>query len=632
VITVAGAELQAGDRPGDAEAPLTRVLGMARPFAPRLALASLLGAGAIGAGIGLIATSAWLISRASQRPPESALALAIVGVQFFGLSRGLFRYGQRVTGHEVAFRALADLRVKSYARLESLAPAGLPAFRSGDLLARVVHDIDSLQDLLLRVIPPFVIALVVGAATVALIWWIMPAAGLILLAAVILAATALTWLTGRLARGAQSRQATLRAELTAAVVDLTQGGPELTAYGALGAHLERTSAIEAQLTEVASATARTTGIGQGLATALSGLAMWGALTVGVAAVRGGTLDAVLLAVIALVPLAAFELVTDLPVATQTLQRVRHSAARTLELIDRDPPVADPAEHRPLRPGPYTLRVHGLRARYDAPGPWVLDGLDLELAAGRSVAVVGRSGAGKSTLADVLLRFLPYDEGSITLDGVEISQLAGDDYRRVIGLVSQAAHVFDTTLEENLRVAARSASAAELRRALGGAGLLDWVDGLPRGLDTRVGARGAQISGGQRQRLALARALLADFPILVVDEPGEHLDTATADGLVADLLSGTERRATLLITHRLAGLEAVDEVIVLEGGRAVERGSHAELLARSGSYSQMWAREGGGGRAQAGDVAPSLPRPSLRERLALDPAARRRSARGRARIG
>ncbi len=576
---------------GGPEAPLHRSLGLARPAAGRLALAALLGAGAIGGGIGLIATSAWLISRASQRPLESALALAIVAVQFFGLSRGLFRYGQRLVGHDAAFRALADLRVSSYARLEALAPAGLPAFRSGDLLARLVHDIDSLQDLLLRVVPPFLVALLVGAGTVALVWWILPGAGLILLVALLLAVMALTWLTGRLSRRSESRQASVRGELTAAVVDLIEGAPELTAYGALSAQLERTAAIDAQLTQVACASARTAGVGQGVATLLSGLAMWGALLIGVAAVRAGELPGVLLAVIALVPLAAFELVTDLPTATQTLQRVRRSATRTLEVMDAHPPILEPRDPEPVPSGSRrTLRVRGLRTRYGDDGGWVLDGLDLDLVAGRSVALVGRSGAGKSTLAGVLLRFLPYQAGSVTLDGAEICDLDGDEYRQVIGLVSQDAHIFDTTLDENLRLARRDALPAELDSALSRARLLDWTEGLPEGLQTRVGAHGARISGGQRQRLALARALLAEFPVLVVDEPGEHLDTPTADALTADLLDTTAGQAVLLITHRLAGLDAVDEVIVLDGGQALERGTHVELLALGGRYAQMWARE------------------------------------------
>jgi thiol reductant ABC exporter CydC subunit len=573
------------------EAPIRTTLALARPVAGRLAIAALLGAGAIGGGIGLIATSAWLISRASQRPAESSLAIAIVAVQFFGLSRGLFRYGQRLVGHDAAFRALADLRVSTYTRLETLAPAGLPAFRSGDLLARLVHDIDSLQDLLLRVIGPFVIALLVGAGTVGLMWWILPAAGVILLAALLLAATALTWLTGTLSRRSESKQAAIRGELTAAVVDLIEGAPELTAYGALGAQYARTGEIDARLTQVAGAGARTAGVGQGLATLLSGLAMWGALVAGIVAVHAGTLSGVLLAVIALVPLAAFELVTDLPTATQTLQRVRRSAARTLEVIHARPPVVEPADPRPMPVGfPPALRVRGLRARYGEAGPWVLDGLDLDLLPGQTIGLVGRSGAGKSTLADVLLRFLPYQAGSVALSGIEISDLNGDDYRQVVGLVSQDAHIFDSTLEENLRLARRDATPAELDSALRGARLQEWTQGLPDGLATRVGAQGALISGGQRQRLALARALLADFPVLVVDEPGEHLDTPTADALVADLLDTADGRAVLLITHRLAGLDGVDEVIVLDSGRAIERGSHSELLARGGAYARMWARE------------------------------------------
>jgi thiol reductant ABC exporter CydC subunit len=578
----------------DTEAPIGATLALAHPASGRAALASLLGAGAIGAGIGLIATSAWLISRASQRPPESALAIAIVAVQFFGLSRGLFRYGQRLQGHDTAFRALADLRTSSYERLEALAPAGLPAFRSGDLLARVVHDIDSLQDLMLRVIPPFLIALLVGAGTVCLVWWILPVAGLILIAALVLAAVALTWLTGRLARRSEALQAGARAELTAGVVDLLEAAPELAAYGALGSQRRRIVATDARLTQLVADAARTAGVGQGFATLLSGLAMWGTLLVGITAMRAGALDGVLLAVIVLIPLAAFELLTDLPAAAQALQRVRRSAARTIEVLESVPVVVEPDEPRslpvPIPAAPHVLRVRGLRTRYGADGPWVLDGLDVELASGRNVAVVGPSGAGKSTLADVLLRFLPYQGGSVTLDGTSIEELCGDDYRRVVGLVSQDAYIFDTTLEENLRLARRDATAAELRDALRGAQLLDWTEELPAGLGTRVGAHGAQISGGQRQRLALARALLADFPILVIDEPGEHLDTVTADALVADLLDATTPRATLLITHRLAGLEAVDEVIVLADGRAPERGTHTELLALGGRYARMWRRE------------------------------------------
>ncbi len=530
----------------------------------------MLGAGAIGAGIGLIATSAWLISRASQRPPESALALAIVGVQFFALSRAVFRYGQRLAGHDAAFRALAEIRVSAYRRLEALAPAGLAAFRSGDLLARIVHDVDSLQDLLLRVIPPFAIALIVGVVTVSLMWWILPVAGLILLAALALAATAVPWLTGRLAKRSESRQAEARGELTATVVDLLQGAPELVAYGALDAQLQRAGAAEASLARIAGAGARTAGVGQGLTTLLPGLAMWGALLVGIGAVTRGALDGVLLAVVALVPLASFEMVSELPAATQTLQRVRRSAARVFDILGADPPVTDPEHPLAVPSKTPTVRVQGLRARYAEHSPWALDGIDLELGPGQTVAIVGRSGAGKSTLANVLLRFLPYQEGSVTLAGVALDAMAGDELRRVVGLISQDAHVFDTTLEENLRLARRDATEEELRRALGRARLLDWTDGLPAGLATRVGPNGAAISGGQRQRLAVARALLADFPVLIVDEPGEHLDTLDrrcARRGSARLHAGARRAADHPPAGRTRAGRRGDRARARAGGRA-----------------------------------------------------------------
>jgi len=575
---------------------LLQTLALARPAAGRLALATLLGAGALAAAIGLIATSAWLISRSAQRPQESAVAIAIVGVQFFALSRGLCRYAERIVGHDAALRVLSDLRVSVYERLEQLAPLGLPAFASGDLLARLIGDIDSLQDLLLRVMPPFAIALLVGAATVGLVWWMLPAAGLILLLALLIAGTLVPWLTGTLAARTEARQAAVRGELTALDVDLIEGAPELAVNGATAEQLRCAMAADTEVTHLAATAARTAGIGQGLTSLCIGLAMWGALVVGVSAVHAGRLEGVLLAGIVLIPLVAFELVTGLPSATQTLQRVRRSAARVFEVMDTPPPVQEPARPVTLVDDPRALRTeHALRVRdlrYSYPGQKrrALDGVDLDLSPGRRVALVGPSGAGKSTLAAVLLRFLPYDEGSVTLDGVELADLDGDVSRRVVGLVAQDAHVFDSTLEENLLLAKRGATESELDDALGAARLLDWTRALPAGLQTEVGERGERMSGGQRQRLAIARALLADFGVLILDEPGEHLDTQTADAIVAEELTLTEGRTTLLITHRLTGLEDVDEVLMLDHGRVLERGTHDELLDLCGRYAELWRRE------------------------------------------
>jgi thiol reductant ABC exporter CydC subunit len=577
-------------QPPEAKESVRRTVAMASPPTGRLVLATLLGAGAVAGGVGLMATSAWLISRASQRPSESVLAVAIVGVQFFGLSRGFFRYGERLVAHDAAFRLLADLRVRFYERLERLAPLGLPEFKRGDLLARMVQDVDSLQDITLRVIPPFGIAFLVGSAAVALVWWILPPAGGILLGLLLVSATAVPWLTGRLARRSEARQAAARGALSSAVVELAEAAPELVAYGAVDRQLARVAAADSELTRIARASGRTAGIGLSAATGLAGLAMWGALAVGTASVGSGHMDGVLLAVVALVPLAAFELVADLPAATQALSRVRRAAARLCRLLDAPEPVPDPARPSPVPEGLPALRARSLRARYSHDGAWVLDGVDLDLVPGRRVAVVGRSGAGKSTLAAVLVRFLPYQHGRVMLGPVAIEDLSGDDLRKVVGIVAQDAHVFAASIEENLRLARRDAGAADIVDALRVSRLEELVERLPMGLSTEAGEDGADLSGGERGRLAVARACLADFPVLVLDEPGEHLDAPTGDSITADLLSMSPRSAVLLITHRLAGLEGMDEVMVLDKGRVVERGCHADLLRRGGWYRRLWETE------------------------------------------
>ena len=571
----------------DSRAGIVRTLGIARSARRKLAEASLLGAGAIGASIALMGTSAWLISRAAQHPSEASLTLAIVGVQFFGLSRGFFRYGERIVGHDAALRVLADLRVRVFQRLEAVAPAGLPVFRRGDLVARFVDDVDSLQDVVLRVLQPFLVAGLVGAGTVAALWWFLPQAGVVLLVALVLSATAVPWLTGRLARREESRQATVRGELSASVVDLVEGAPELLVMGAIGNQLGRVDDSDRRLREVARHGAGTTGIGLGLTTALAGLASWGALTLGVQATHAGSLNGALLAVLALVPLAAFELASPLPAATQAFQRSRVAAARVFEAMDAPAVVHEPATPVALDDEPHTLDLRNVWATYPGAGRAALRGVDLVLSPGRRVALVGPSGAGKSTLADVLVRFLPADSGEATLDGVPLELMAADDVRRVVGLVEQRPHLFDTTLAENLRIGRRSATDEDLAGVLTRVGLGSWLEGLPDGLRTPVGPAGGRLSGGQRQRVAVARALLADFPILVLDEPGEHLEPAAADALTADLLALTEGRSTLLITHRLTGLEQVDEIMVLDEGRVVERGSHRDLVTYGGRYAGLW---------------------------------------------
>lgn len=306
----------------------------------------------------------------------------------------------------------------------------------------------------------------------------------------------------------------------------------------------------------------------------------------------GRLPGVALAVVVLTPIAAFEAVAGLPLAVQYRQRAARGAERVWEVLDAPVPVREPERPATAPATPFPLEVRGLAARYAGQERDALSGVDLTLTAGKRVAVVGPSGAGKTTLAQVLLRFLDAREGGVSLGGTDAAALDGDTVRRFVGLCAQDAHLFDSSVRENLALARKDATEDDLRDALRRARLLEWVDALPAGLDTLVGEHGARLSGGQRQRLALARALLADFPVLVLDEPAEHLDLPTADALTADLLAVTEGRTTLLITHRLQGLEAVDEVIVLDEGRVTQSGPYAELVSVAGPLRTMLERERG----------------------------------------
>ncbi|NGO10677.1 thiol reductant ABC exporter subunit CydC, partial [Streptomyces sp. HC44] len=569
---------------------LARVRAMAGPRRGRLALALLLGSLALGSAVGLMATSGWLISRASQQPPVLYLMVAVTATRAFGIGRAVFRYAERLVSHDAVLRMLADTRVAVYRRLERLAPAGMRTTRRGDLLSRLVADVDALQDYWLRWLLPASAAVVVSAASVGFTAWLLPEAGAALALGLLAAGIGVPLVTGAVARRAERRLAPARGVLATRVADLLTGTAELTVAGALPARTAEARQADSALTRIASRTATATALGDGLTALISGLTVAATALVGAQAVTDGRLSGVLMAVVVLTPLAAFEAVLGLPLAVQYRQRVHKSAERVYEVLDAPDPVREPERPREAPASPFPLVLQGLSARHHGQDRDALAGLDLTLEQGRRVAVVGPSGSGKTTLAQVLLRFLDADAGTYTLGGVDAYDLDSDDVRRLVGLCAQDAHLFDSSVRENLLLARKDATEAELRAALERARLLDWADGLPDGLDTLIGEHGAWLSGGQRQRLALARALLADFPVLVLDEPAEHLDLPTADALTTDLLAATEGRTTLLITHRLAGLEAVDEVIVLAEGRVVQRGPYGELAAVDGPLREMRERE------------------------------------------
>ncbi|MEU7485204.1 thiol reductant ABC exporter subunit CydD [Streptomyces sp. NPDC042319] len=584
--------------------PLSRLRALAGPHRSRFALALLLGSCALGSAVGLMATSGWLISRASQHPPVLYLMVAVTATRAFGIGRAVFRYAERLVAHDAVFRMLADARVAVYRRLEKLAPAGLRDRSRGDLLSRLVADVDAGQDYFLRWLLPVGAAVVVGAGSAGFTAWLLPEAGAVLAAGLLLAGVAVPLVSAALARRAERRLAPARGALAARIVDLLTGTAELTVAGALRERLAGTRRADRDLTAVASRSAAAAGAGAGLTALLTGLTAAAAAVVGVQAVHDGRLSGVSLAVVVLTPLAAFEAVAGLPLAVQYRQRTRRAAERVFEVLDAPAPVREPDAPEELPESPFPLVVSGLTARHPGQHRPALDGVGFTLAPGRRIAVVGPSGSGKTTLAQVLLRFLDREAGTYTLAGVDAQQVAGDDVRRLVGLCAQDAHLFDSSVRENLRLARTEAAEADLWDALERARLADWVRGLPEGLDTLVGEHGARLSGGQRQRLALARALLADFPVLVLDEPAEHLDLATADELTADLLDATSGRTTVLITHRLAGLEAVDQILVLDEGRVVQRGPYEELAVADGPFRSMRDRE----RAADARYTAGAPRP------------------------
>ena len=539
----------------------------------RTALALGLGTLALGFGVALPTAAGYLISRAAEQPPILSLTTIIVVVRFLALARPVTRYLERLSSHDLALRALGPLRARVYERIEPLAPAELAAFRRGDLLTRMVRDVDALQALYLRGIGPPLVGAAVAVACVAATAFLLPAAALVLAVGLALGGIAVPLVAARLVRRAGRRQAAARGELTAELVELLGGAPELVAYGREGDALERVRAADQELVRLGRRDALVAGLADAASVAVAGLTTAGVLALAVAAHDQGALDRVLVATLALLALSSFETVAPLPGAARELTGTLAAGRRVLELTAREPAVTDPADPAPPPRPPVTVTLEGVTARYPTAASPALEHVDLRLRPGERVALVGPSGAGKTTVTNLLLRFLDPEEGSVSLDGRDLRSLRQEDVRRTFALAGQEAHVFDSTIRENLRLARPQATDDELQQALARARLADWVATLPEGLDTLVGEDGARLSGGQRQRLVVARALLADAPVLLLDEPTAHLDPSTAEALVRDVLDAADGRSVLLITHRPEGLDLVDRVVTLAPGEPLEeRGS------------------------------------------------------------
>jgi ATP-binding cassette, subfamily C, bacterial CydC len=545
-------------------ATIRRLTPLADVRGRRLALASGLGVLTILFGVGLMGTAGYLISRAAEHPDVLSLTAAIVGVRFFGLARPIARYFERLASHDVALRALGRARVRVFAAIEPLSPAQLEDLRHGDLLSRFVADVDSLQNLYLRGLEPPLVALVAGGASVALAAVFLPAAAIVLSAGLLAGGIVVPAVAGALSRRAAARQADARGALTAELVETLSGSAELVAFGREADRLDAVRAADAQLVRVARRSAFADGTADALLLLVTGTTVVGVLAVAVSANAGGRLDRVLIALLALLALAAFEAVQPLSAVVRELGATLAAGRRILELTDRIPAVVDPVDPLPAPSAPFTIALERVSARYGPDGPPVLDAFDLRLEPGRRIVLLGRSGAGKTTVVRLLLRFLDPERGRVTLAGRDLRRYRQEDVRRVVAVAGQDAHLFSTSIRENVRLARPGATDADVERALAGARILDWAEALPDGLDTPVGEQGRELSGGQRQRIGVARALLADAPVLVLDEPTAHLDPPTATRLVEDVFAAAQDRCVLLITHRPEGVDLADEVVALGG--------------------------------------------------------------------
>lgn len=583
---------------------LRRAVALLEVDRRRVVLAVVAGSAGLGSAVGLAAVSAWLIARASQMPPVLALSIAAVAVRTLGISRGVLRYLERLVSHEVALRGMATLRTTLYERLAD-GGARLVALRRGDLLTRVGADVDTVGDVVVRGLLPVAVAVVVGSGSVVLVGVLLPAAGGALAVCLLLAGAGAPWWAVRAARTAEHLSVQARARIAASAVTLLDGAGELRVSGRMDTVLADLRHGEAELARATDAAARPASVAAAIGPLAVGLAVLAALVLGIPA-TGGALAPVELAVVVLTPLAAFEAVAGLPTAAVTVLRAREAARRILDLLDDSStptPRGDHAQdqrrvtrdddsvHDHGQGGARGLVARGLSCGWPGRAP-VLTGVDLDVGPGDSVAVVGPSGLGKTTLLLTLAGLLPPVDGHVRVDGRDVHALTRAQAARHVTLTAEDAHVFDTTVLENLRVARGDVTEVEAVEALTAVGLHTWLGGLPDGLGTLLGTDAARVSGGERRRLLLARALLTRSEILLLDEPTEHVD-AGAPALLAGLLDGSLAggRGVVVVTHRLAGVEAAGEVVLLDRtGTVRARGRHEALVAAVPEYRRAWQAE------------------------------------------
>lgn len=553
----------------------------------RVLLSILLGAFTIGSSVALMGTSAWLISSAALHPSIAVLEVAIVGVRFFGIARAVFRYLERLVSHNVTFRLLGRLRVWFYEKLEPLAPARLMEYRAGDLLARVISDVETLENFYVRVVAPPLTAIFVAVGTAIFFLSVDPRLAFLLVGFFLLLGLVLPLLTQVASNRPAGSLIARRADLHTRLVDGIQGLADVLAFHRADDRMKEVQKTGSSYGSSQRRLAFINGLASGLSTFLNNYALWLVLFLAIPQISAGGIDGVMLATLALVTLSSFEAVTPLPLAAQTWSSSRKAAARLFEVADARPTVPDQRPPAAARPVNQDLKILRLSFTYPGQSAPALRDVSFDLPTGSSIAIVGPSGAGKSTLVNLLLRFWDYESGEIRLGGESLKTFASDEVRARIALVSPNTYFFNTSVYENLRMARRHVGREEVEAAARRAQIHDFITSLPKGYDTLIGEQGLRLSGGERQRLAIARAIIKDAPILILDEPTANLDPLTEKQVLETIFHLMHAGSSLWITHRLVGLENMKQILVMNHGQIVERGTHADLLGADGLYRRLW---------------------------------------------
>lgn len=573
---------------------VVRMLGL-RPGG--LAASIFFGVAGLGSAIGLAAVSAWLIARASQMPPVLYLTVAAVAVRMFGILRALLRYVQRLASHKVALEGMDSLRLRIYQRLSTAPIDRVAAIQRGDLLARTGADIEAVGDFVVKSLLPFTVATIVGAGTVVGFAFLSLPAALVLAVGMLLSGFVAPLIMSRSARVAEKEEQSARQELAIGTLSVLETADEQAVSGLLPQAFKNLQSSSAKLDRARGLAARPAALATALDRFAMGATVVGVLLVAIPQTNAGLVAAVALAVLVLTPLAAFEGTADLGAAAIQLIRSARAAERIVDLLGPEDGATSPAHQVPRETRP-DLTADDLAVGW--PGrPTALAGVNLNLGPGQMVAVVGPSGIGKSTLLYTLAGMLPPKSGRADLNGAATWAADRNDVTAQVTLTTEDAHVFATTVYENLRVARADLTREEATTLLDEVALGEWLRSLPSGIDTLLGVGAMSISGGERRRLLLARALASPAPLLLLDEPGEHLDAATADHVMRSLRNGHgQRRGLLVVTHRLSGLDRADQVLLLvpspdqgEPATVAGQGTHSELLNSVAQYRWAATQEG-----------------------------------------